>query len=354
VPTVPLSDADLLATVSAYRRLGSQSKVGEEFGKTTRTVQRHLREATARGLLGNREITHEPPPEADLSIEEILARARLQAERRAAQREYERIHTIHVRRRGPIGLVPFGDPHLDSPDCEFNVLERIVKLILDTPGMYATNAGDTTDNWTAKLAGLYAHSRNSKGDSGRLTEWFINVLKERWLVWVLGNHDVWNGGDDLLMALCERAGVWPSVWSARVELTFPGTERTCRINHKHGYSGHSMYNPGHGIRKEQLFGQRDHIYFGGHIHTSWLQGPMVDPNTNEWSWGFQLGSFKKEAPTEFDRRNCPAPWQNAFPAAAVIIDPEAEDEAEFLTPYASVKTACRALNELRRSKGYLE
>lgn len=108
---------------------------------------------------------------------------------------------------------------------------------------------------------------------------------------------------------------------ARLNLIFPNGKEV-RINTRHDFSGHSMWNVTHGPAKAIQMGWRDHILTCGHKHTSGYQ-ILKCPQSGLVSHAIRVGGYKK-----FDRyaeeRNLPD--QNIFPAMVTIIDPAYEDD----------------------------
>ena len=70
---------------------------------------------------------------------------------------------------------------------------RDADLMAKTPGVYAVNIGDTTDNWGGRLIRLYAENDVSRQTERKLARWFLQESGIRWLVWLHGNHDTMDG-----------------------------------------------------------------------------------------------------------------------------------------------------------------
>ena len=57
---------------------------------------------------------------------------------RKEQYELERkLIPVDVNIDGPIGILHFGDPHVDDPGTDWATLESHIKLVNDTPGLFA-------------------------------------------------------------------------------------------------------------------------------------------------------------------------------------------------------------------------
>jgi hypothetical protein len=196
--------------------------------------------------------------------------------------------------------------------------------------MLAANVGDTTNNWTGRLAKLYAEQSTSSAEAWALAEWMFGLLKEDLVYIVGGNHDLWSGSGDPLKWIARRSGAGAYAPSqVRLNLVFPAG-RNVRINCRHDFKGHSQYNPAHGVGKALLHGVRDHIAICGHKHTSGYT-VLKDPDTGIVGHGIQVGSYKvyDRYAKEHGFRD-----QHISPCAVTVICPEAEHEADGTGPAA--------------------
>jgi hypothetical protein len=166
---------------------------------------------------------------------------------------------------GAIGILHFGDPHVDDDGTDIEALERHTDLVRKTEGLFAANVGDTTNAWAGRLARLYADQATSAAQAWRIAEWFIGRCD--WLYMIGGNHDLWMGAGDPLKWITRQQDALYKASEARIALRFPnGLE--VRINARHDHSGSSIWNPAHGPMKAALMGTRDHLYVAGHKHES--------------------------------------------------------------------------------------
>src|SRR5438132_1693911 len=67
-------------------------------------------------------------PSKERPLDEILAHRRNEAMRSIESDEFTRLFRIKIKASGPIGLMIFGDPHIDSPGCDFPLLEQHLKI----------------------------------------------------------------------------------------------------------------------------------------------------------------------------------------------------------------------------------
>ena len=225
---------------------------------------------------------------------------------------------VKIKLDGPIGIAHFGDPHIDDDGTNIAELLAHADLITKTDGLYAGNIGDNQNNWVGRLARLYGEQSTSAAESWRLTEHFIS--KVDWLYLVGGNHDAWSGsGDPLEWIVSQSNGVYSNN-GVRLNLQFPN-KKEVRINARHTFAGHSMWNTAHGLSKAVQMGWRDHVLTAGHTHVSGYQ-VLKDPATGLVSHVIRIASYK-----EIDRNaeEKGLPDQNIFKCPVTIIDPQYDD-----------------------------
>lgn len=277
-----LSLADAKKTIEICQSEKSHQAAADKLGLSVRGVMKRLERCKeAYGLVPDKGANARPPavelelpdfPDEDIAVERIID---LQTERFTKRRTSFDAHTwfvIKVKDPLPIGIVWFGDPHVDDNGCNWPVLRRHVDLCRDTEGLYGGNVGDTTNNWSGRLVRLYANQDTSVKTARRLAEWFMLESGVRWLIWILGNHDAWGDGSAILAQMAKRLGTHKLVchdWEARFKLLFPnGWE--IRIYVAHNFKGTSIWNPMHGPMREGQLGEDADVYVCGDRHTSAL------------------------------------------------------------------------------------
>ncbi len=169
----------------------------------------------------------------------------------------------------PIGVIVFGDPHIDNDGCDWETLFEHIELANSMEGVLACCVGDVQDNWIGRLAKLYANASITASDGWRLSRWFLESMQ--WLAIVGGNHDSW----------AHAAGVDPLGWIAKDcgVLCYAPDEIRMTIHWKdrpdlepliwvlrHDFRGRSWFHPTHGPHKEAILDGRCHILTAGHIH----------------------------------------------------------------------------------------
>jgi len=206
-----------------------------------------------------------PLPDDDVPIEELIAQRKRKFQHKREHEESSKLIPMKIKIPGAIGILHFGDPHVDDDGTDIEALERHTDLVRKTEGLFAANVGDTTNAWAGRLARLYADQATSAAQAWRIAEWFIGRCD--WLYMIGGNHDLWMGAGDPLKWITRQQDALYKASEARIALRFPnGLE--VRINARHDHSGSSIWNPAHGPMKAALMGTRDHLYVAGHKHES--------------------------------------------------------------------------------------
>ncbi|NOV27997.1 hypothetical protein E5S69_31420 [Cupriavidus necator] len=292
-----------------------------------------LRDRLARGT----EFEAAPQVDEDLPIEELLEMRKRKFAQKSRAEVANKIVDIKVKIPGPIGILHFGDPHVDDDGTDIVALERHAKLIRNTEGLFGANIGDVSNNWVGRLARLYAEQSTTAKEAWRLTEWFIGSVD--WLYLVGGNHDAWSGAGDPLQWLARGISGVHKDHGVRMSLNF-SNRSSVMVNARHDFAGNSIYNPAHGVMKATHFGTRDHLSICGHKHVSGY-GVLKDPDSGRVCHALQIASYKI-----YDRYAKERGFRDSSlsPCAVTVIDPalpdthadkikvfwEAEDGAEFL------------------------
>lgn len=137
----------------------------------------------------------------------------------------------------------------------------------------------------------------------------------------------WSGTGDPLNWIARQQRALLEPHGARLELRLP-SGRTVRVNARHDFKGHSMWNAAHGPAKAVQMGWRDHVLTCGHTHVSGYQ-ILKDPSSGLISHAIRTASYKV-----FDRyaEEKGLPDQNIFMCPVTVIDPRYDDDdARFIT-----------------------
>ncbi|HDR9497061.1 TPA: hypothetical protein QDC06_000246 [Burkholderia cepacia] len=272
-------------------------------------------ESTLRSRLKGTDFSIEQPEPALLPVEELLARRKQQYAQKVRHEQSRQLIPVRIKLPGPIGILHFGDPHVDDDGTDLALLERHMELCRSVEGLYGANIGDTTNNWIGRLGRLYGEQSTSAAEAWQLAEWFLTNTP--WLYLIGGNHDAWSGTGDPIRWIVGQAGSLYQDSEVRLALSFPN-KASVRINARHDFSGHSIYNPVHGATKALHFGVRDHVAICGHKHTSGY-GVLKDPDSGITMHAIQIASYKIH-----DRyaREKGFRDQHLSPCAVTIIDPD--------------------------------
>lgn len=311
---------EVIEVAKAHRRKGDAAKA---LGLPSTTFRDRLKIANERLKAGGlaAKPTVEMPRfvlegDEDEPIGEILGRMKKAQDIERRKAEARNWFPIKVNEDKPYGIIWFGDPHLGVA-TNWALLEKHI-AIANQDGIYGGNIGDTTDNfpWTGRLAKIWAEKDISSQTERRLATWFMMEAGIRWLVFLLGNHDSWNGGTEFYKMI--GAHNVPVIdWRARFTLVHKNGSQT-RIDAAHGRKGNSIYNPTHGTLRDAKFGEEAALWVTGHIHSYGLFD-IEFPEKKQRTWLAQISGYKTN--DHFAFVNGFAQSQHGS-AVLSIIDPE--------------------------------
>ena len=228
-------------------------------------------------------------PSSELPAPDLIDQACKRFSGHLAAREARRWMEIKVKSNQPIGVCFMGDPHIDNNGCNWPLLRRDIGLLENTPGMYAVNIGDLTDNWVGRLVRLYADQEMSKKAAWKLAKYMLRDCKIKWLCHLLGNHDLWNDGPYLI-----KAGAQPMVpveeWQSRFQIVFPNDQRV-RVHAAHDFPGSSIWNKMHGPQKAAMMLEQADIFACGHKH-EWAVNESENANRQFVYWLIRARGYK--------------------------------------------------------------
>lgn len=285
--------AAVLAAV-ASKPEASHREIAELAGVAQSSVTKYLKriEGGLRADVARRDKEIELPslPAAHLSAQDIIARRKQQFRQLDSAMEARKLIPVRVKVDGPIGIVPFGDPHLDDDGTDICAIERDVMLVKNTKGAFAVNIGDGHNNWTGRLARLYAHQSTSEREAWELVKWFVNELP--WLVFLDGNHGAWSGAGNPVQWMIENCTSLHDEVDVRIELAWRDGAKS-RAYFRHNFPGSSQWNNTHGLAKAaRLHGYDDPFLACGHLHTDGYQ-IVKNPNSKILSHLVRVSGYKK-------------------------------------------------------------
>lgn len=283
-------------------------------------------------------------PDPDVPLEELIEARKRRYEKLITHEEASKLIPVRVKDKGVIGILFFGDPHLDNDGTDLGAFDHHTDLVVNTPGLYCANIGDVTDNWIGRLARLYAESSTTEHDAWRLAQHYITRVRNKLLFLIGGNHDLWSGGKDPLAWIMRQTPALYRASECRMEIT-TANGRKFRINARHDFKGNSMWNPAHGNARAIIMGVRDHITVSGHKHTSG-HNEIKCPDTGANLHALQIASYKW-----IDRfaRDHGFRDQKLSPCAVTLIDTNLDAaHPDFVKVYWDADKAVADLTALRK------
>ena len=284
-------------------------------------------------------------PSSDLPIDRIIDSMKERTTLRRASYEAHTWFPVTVNDKKPIGIMWFGDPHIDDDGCDWTMLSKHIELCKQ-PGVYGVNIGDTTNNWAGRLVKKYADQETSAKTASRLAEWLMLDAGIRWLVFLLGNHDAWGDGSAILAQMAKRHGTQKLVlhdWEARFSLNFINSSCAINIWAAHDFPGDSMWNPLHGPVKAARFGPDVHLLVCGHKHNWGIsQWELADKGTSPVMIRTRGYKFNDDYARRIGRTE-----QGSGSSIFTIINPQCSFEGGRILPFVDVEAGVDYLQFLR-------
>lgn len=316
----------------AVWRYGSKRKAAAEMGVPRSTLQQRYKRAASvlEAKEGSVILPYIPPD--DLPIDDILNMKEKRFNAKKKNQEARQWQPIRIETVDPIVLAFVGDPHLDDDGCNLPLLRQHVEL-LKREGVYAVNIGDTTNNWTGRLMRLYANQETSLKTARRLADWFMHDAGVNWLVWLIGNHDEWEHGHEILARMNADQIVMEN-WEARFRVVFKNGFEV-PVWASHDFKGSSQWNGLHGAMKAAMMKGGAGIYACGHKHCWGMHSEEIS-DTGTIFWALRARGYKFMD----DHAKVGGFPENKLGATmAVVIDPEAENQAEAITAFNDLEKA---------------
>ena len=305
-------------------------KDGFQYWKNNRKRQRWYcadcgKKTLVPEILEKAEFKLDDRPLDQMPIEDIVAYRKKRYAKKFEAKLRQKLIGVKVRIDGPVGVLHFGDPHIDDDGTSLAEIYSICDVINKTEGLFAGNLGDVQNNWIGRLQHLYGQQTTTARESWILTEDFLH--KVPWMYLIAGNHDVWSGeGDPIDFIMTSQPGIYER-YGARMERKFPNGNAV-RINARHTFKGNSIWNTAHGVSRAAQTGWRDHVLTCGHTHVSGYQ-VLKDPSSGLISHAIQVASFKN---MDSFAEKMGLDDKNIFNAPVTIIDPQYGDaDRRFVT-----------------------
>lgn len=263
--------------------------------------------------------------EPEIDIEALLFRRSQEYHRKAAVDRAQQWHTIRMKTNDPIGLGIIGDLHLDDDGTNIDLAFQHAELFNGSvDGLYAGFLGDIWNNWVGRLQRLWADQSINAKEAQALVQHYFDTVG-RLLFFILGNHDLWNGKEDILDFMLQSTSDCTAKHAQKIRIVFPNG-RECRIMARHTFPGRSQWTSNFGaLKTAQLDGSCD-IYTAGHIHTSGYSHGWHEGNQRMWH-ALQVASYKSldDYPVELG-----LPKRDIYQCPVAIINPNADIPVNFI------------------------
>ena len=351
MPTPALTENQLRLAAETFFKHGRQGYL--TLGLSESTFRRHCKRAEELGIFAYTEAKQSALQnkgihveglfvEDDLTLEELLETKRKLSRRKIDAHQQSNLIDVKVSIDGPIGLVIYGDPHLDDDACDIVRFENDLNLVERTEGLMGGHLGDLTNNWVGRLVTKFGDQLATRRHAKMLIDW---ALKGRSNLFVVsGNHDLWNNGQDLLDWALQGGTTIGKPHGVRLNLKFPKGD-DIRIHARHDFPGNSIYNPTHPMRRELAFGLRDHILLAGHRHTDAYS--MIAHNGDPYvSHLLRVSGYKMV--DDYAEQNRFIEMRFA-PSVTLIIDPTASP-ADKVKPFWDTQAGADYLTWLRKKR----
>lgn len=292
MPAIPISDEELKRRVDILRSHGfNLTAAAREVGIDRTTMQHSAKVANARGIISDEDMHGAPVPRVeDYQSARLRKIAAFQKKQRKGDWRKPVMSRLPAR---PFRLKIFGDPHLDADGCNFELFERHWLDMNSAEGVYGICVGDFFDNWLRALGHLWKNTTTDPSDAWKCLEYLMEQRGDALIAACSGNHDDWSHGPaDPVDLLMKKHGVIYRQGAVRVMLNFDGMPPLF-IALRHKWRGHSIYSAAHGITRAAVWGWRDHLMVGGHIHQD-------EPRLVSFPDGFRAHVCQVSAFKEFD------------------------------------------------------
>lgn len=332
----------------ASRRRRVEKALGITLDSFAATPETKARKASAERLQSFAVTSERPTAEDEIPIDELVAQRLKQTQRKLHSDRLRELVDISLDVSGPFGIAMIGDPHIDNPGCNLDLLIRHTKLIAETDGLFAVCVGDLQDNWVGRLARLWAGQGIAARDSQRLVDWWLNQFGGKLFALCEGNHDCWAQGMSGFTPLAwieSKLGTVLENHGVRLRVTSRDGE-TVTVNMRHDFPGRSQYNAAHGPNKSLLFGCRDDVAVAGHTHEFGF-GVRLDPETRKPMHAVRLGSYKH---SDDYARTLGLLDNNVTECAVLMVDPNEPDPRHRTWIETNPFRAARTLANMRGAK----
>lgn len=208
-------------------------------------------------------------PDDSEPLSDIFRRKEKAFKRKQKRADAERWLPVHLpeHQGRAVGLMFFGDMHIDDDGCNVPLLRRDLRLCAKTSGMYGLHLGDMTNNWVGFLSRLHGEQSVTQKDARRLAQYVMCESGVDWVANIVGNHDAWNEGAAILGLI--GASLYVAEWEAKL-VVHVGRAKL-RIHVAHDFPGNSMWNITHGPARAARMASNAELLVCGHKHDWGIQ-----------------------------------------------------------------------------------
>ena len=89
-----------------------------------------------------------------LPIDEIIEHRKKQYSQKLKAKKSKKLINIKIKMHGPIGILHFGDPHVDDDGTDLAQIYSLCNLVNKTDGLFGGNLGDIQNNWIGDLRNI--------------------------------------------------------------------------------------------------------------------------------------------------------------------------------------------------------
>jgi len=168
-----------------------------------------------------------------------------------------------------IEIIPLGDAHFGSPNCNFKSLVNLIEYIKNTPNCYVIGMGDYWDCVIPKDPRFDASQEFNLIDDayGKIKDLFLKV-KERFLCLLIGNHEyslVQDGYGNLVKRLASELHAPYAGFSCFLKLETQKSKKIIFYCHHGWFSGRQRGSKINNLENLMRDYEAD-VYLAGHSH----------------------------------------------------------------------------------------
>lgn len=232
--------------------------------------------------------------EGGYTDDESLAEVWQYEEKRAAKK-IEKAKTQGVfrwRAPGPHLLLAFAaDQHIGpGTPVDFGAMRKDAELIRDTQNCYVWLGGDGVDNHIKHRAAVLS-ARSVPEDQYKLFEYYLQILGDKALLAISGNHDNWThqlAGVDMIGRIAQSQRVCYAPDEAFMTVDVGGVSYAVAVRHQ--YRMNSSFNQTHSVKQWLRLGEREFdIGCVAHHHEHAVESFMY---RGQIRWACRPGSYQ--------------------------------------------------------------